>query len=162
MAGFYEDMVAIYQLCGGSSNLQASSLTTVINELSRETEGVLVEHLYKSLKGRKYLIVLDDVWKTQAWDDVKLLFPDDHNGSRIILTTRLVDVAVYANPSALFHQMQFLNKDASWNLLRQEVFAEECCSSELEEVGVFIARSCRGLPLSILVFAGLLSMAHRT
>ncbi|KAI3455516.1 hypothetical protein Pfo_012179 [Paulownia fortunei] len=139
-----------------------SSVTTITEKLSREMEDGLAECLYKCLKGRKYLIVLDDIWSTQAWDDVKMLFPDDHNGSRIILTTRLVDVAVYANSFGHFHQIQFLNEEQSWNLLREKVFAKECCPPELEEIGKLIAKNCQGLPLSIVVVAGLLSKVNRT
>ncbi|KAL1538282.1 putative late blight resistance protein R1B-16 [Salvia divinorum] len=118
------------------------------------------ELVYKSLKGRRYLIVLDDMWSTEAWDEVKMVFPNDHNGSRIIITTRLADVAAYANSGAYFHQMKFLNDEQSWDLLRGKVF-EEDCPSELESVGKWIASNCRGLPLSIIVVAGLLKMDMR-
>ncbi|CAA2995401.1 late blight resistance homolog R1A-3 isoform X1 [Olea europaea subsp. europaea] len=50
----------------------------------------LKEYLYKSLKGRRYLAVLDDVWTTEDWDSLSRIFPDDGIGSRIILTTRLL------------------------------------------------------------------------
>ncbi|KAL7140218.1 hypothetical protein ABFS83_09G107200 [Erythranthe nasuta] len=142
-----------------------SSISTNTDKLSRETEDREMELavcLYKSLKGRKFLIVLDDIWSTEAWDDIKMLFPDDRNGSRIVLTTRLVDVAVYANSFGPFHNIQFLNEDQSWNLLREKVFAEEICPPELEEIGKLIARNCRGLPLSIVVVAGILSRVNKT
>lgn len=41
----------------------------------------------------RYLIVLDDIWSTEILNDFKPIFLDDNNGSRIILTTRLMDVA---------------------------------------------------------------------
>lgn len=53
------------------------------------TEEDLADRLHKSLKGKTYLIVMDDIWDTKVWDEVKRIFPDDHNGSRIVLTTRL-------------------------------------------------------------------------
>ncbi|KAL0298518.1 UNVERIFIED_CONTAM: Disease resistance protein RPP13 [Sesamum radiatum] len=57
----------------------------------------MAEQVYKSLKGRRYLVVLDDMWSTKAWDDVRRILPDDSNGSRIIITTRLQDVPAYAD-----------------------------------------------------------------
>ncbi|KAL8544405.1 hypothetical protein ACS0TY_004811 [Phlomoides rotata] len=42
-------------------------------------------------ESRRYLIVLDDIWSTKIWNDVRNIFPDDNNGSRIMLTTRLSD-----------------------------------------------------------------------
>ncbi|KAL8466058.1 hypothetical protein ACS0TY_035252 [Phlomoides rotata] len=137
------------------------SMTRMSENLSRRM-GELADCLYKSLKGRTYLVVLDDIWSTEVWDEVKMLFPDDHNGSRIILTTRLADVAAYVNCSGPSHQRQFLNDEQSWNLLREKVFGQECCPLELEETGKLIARNCRGLPLSVILVAGLLSKISRT
>ncbi|KAL0402620.1 UNVERIFIED_CONTAM: putative late blight resistance proteinR1A-4 [Sesamum latifolium] len=95
-------------------------------------------------------------------DDVRRIFPDDNNGSRIILTTRLQDVAAYADPSSPFHEMHFMDMDQSWNLLRQKVFKQETCPPELENTGKMIAGSCKGLPLAIIVIAGLLSTVSQT
>ncbi|KAL8464482.1 hypothetical protein ACS0TY_034128 [Phlomoides rotata] len=37
------------------------------------TENELGEALYKYLYGRRYLIVMDDMWSIEAWDKVKRL-----------------------------------------------------------------------------------------
>ncbi|KAL0322263.1 UNVERIFIED_CONTAM: Disease resistance protein RPP13 [Sesamum calycinum] len=122
------------------------------------------ERVYKTLKGRKYVIVMDDVWSTKAWDAVKRMFPDDKNGSRIILTTRLLDVATYVCSSSYGppHEMPFLDETQSWNLLKTKVFKQEDCPTKLERIGQIIARSCRGLPLAIVVVAGLLAVVSKT
>ncbi|KAM3217779.1 hypothetical protein P3L10_027222 [Capsicum annuum] len=57
----------------------------------RKSTEELAEQVYRSLKGRRYLIAMDDVWDTNAWDDMKRSFPDDKNGSRVILTSRLAN-----------------------------------------------------------------------
>ncbi|KAK4487688.1 hypothetical protein RD792_005651, partial [Penstemon davidsonii] len=136
------------------------SMNPITEKLSQEMEEeVIAEYVYKRLKGMRYLIVLDDMWSTQAWDDLKWVFSDDDNGSRIVLTTRLFDLAVYTN--SFGHQMGFLNEDQSWKLLNEKVFEEEYCPLYLEEIGKLIAKNCQGLPLAIVVVAGLLSMAKR-
>ncbi|KAL2492436.1 Disease resistance RPP8-like protein 3 [Abeliophyllum distichum] len=122
----------------------------------------LDEKIYKCLKGKRYLIVLDDMWDTKAWDEVQWLFPDDSNGSRIILTTRLADVAVYAGSSGAIHHLSCLSPEKSWNLMQQTVFGEECCPCELEEIGKEIAKNCKGLPLALVVIGGLLYKGKRT
>ncbi|KAL0344284.1 UNVERIFIED_CONTAM: Disease resistance protein RPP13 [Sesamum angustifolium] len=71
------------------SNLLVSIEPSDENERNQSLE----EKVYKGLKGMRYLIVLDDMWSTKAWDEVKMILPDDDNGSRIIMTTRLLDVA---------------------------------------------------------------------
>lgn len=127
-----------------------------VEELDAEIKLMLEENVYKNLRGKRYLIVLDDVWSRTDWDGFKTMFPDDGNGSRILLTTRLSDVASYANPLSLLHEMQLMDDDESWNLLRQKVFKQDPCPNELWNVGKIIARSCKGLPLAIVVISGIL------
>ncbi|KAL2248845.1 UNVERIFIED_CONTAM: putative late blight resistance protein R1A-4 [Sesamum indicum] len=98
----------------------------------------LAEYLYKSLKGSSYLIVLDDMWDIEIWNEIKVLFPDDGNGSRIILTSRISDVALYASSNSPPYNMRFQNNNESWNLLKEKVFQDENCPTELEGVGIKI------------------------
>ncbi|KAL3812764.1 hypothetical protein ACJIZ3_014032 [Penstemon smallii] len=130
-------------------------------ELGQESIDKLEVKLHKSLKGRKYLIVMDDIWDTKAWDDVRRFFPDDNNGSRIILTTRLLGVATYAE-SSYIHHMRALSLSGSWNLLSQKVFGETRCPPRLEEFGKEIVNNCHGHPLAIVVVGGLLSTIEKT
>ncbi|KAL2553125.1 putative late blight resistance protein-like protein R1A-6 [Forsythia ovata] len=120
----------------------------------------LKEKLYQKLQCNRYLIVMDDVWEANSLEEVRRLFPDKNNGSRIILTTRLSSVAVYADSSS--HRMSFLSSEQSLKLLNQEVFGEECCPSELEEIGITIAKNCKGLPLALVVIGGLLNKSETT
>lgn len=132
------------------------------DKLVEKTEDQLAESLYRKLKDRRYLIVIDDIWSTKVWDDVTRCFPDDDNGSRIILTSRLKDVAAYANPDSPLHEMGVLSLDDSWKLLSIKVFGvNDLCPSELEDIGKQIAERCGGLPLAILVVAGHLSKISR-
>ncbi|KZV55039.1 hypothetical protein F511_10161 [Dorcoceras hygrometricum] len=110
---------------------------------------------------KRYLIVLDDMWHGEVWNRIRRAFPDDRIGSRVIVTTRLSDVAAAVDSSSTLHQMQFLNEDQSWTLLREKVYGQEPCVHELEEVGKIIARNCKGLPLTLVVIAGLLK-ANKT
>ncbi|KAL8538761.1 hypothetical protein ACS0TY_000680 [Phlomoides rotata] len=122
------------------------------NGLSEDELGV---KLYQHLCGRRFLIVMDDMWSIDAYDKVKSFFPNNNNGSRIMITTRLSDLAFKLSDSHDL-QMQFLDMDKSWDLLCEIVFGKLDCPSELEEIGKEIARNCRGLPLSITVIGGLL------
>ncbi|KAL8557535.1 hypothetical protein ACS0TY_004829 [Phlomoides rotata] len=107
---------------------------------------------------------MDGILSTDAWDDVRNIFPDDKNGSRIMLTTRLSDVATYASSSSPLHQMKFMDGSHSWNLLKLKVFrnSQELEFPELEDMGKAIARGCRGLPLAVVLVAGILSTVDKT
>ncbi|XP_060169613.1 putative late blight resistance protein homolog R1B-17 [Lycium barbarum] len=131
-----------------------------MDELGNEE---LAEQLYKSLKGRRYLIVMDDIWDTKTWNDVRRYFPNDNNGSRIMVTSRIMEVADFISPYNRPHQMRFLTADESWTLLQEKVLGLESCSDyEMERIGMQIAQKCKGLPLAIVMAAGILSKVSAT
>ncbi|PHU08049.1 hypothetical protein BC332_24538 [Capsicum chinense] len=53
-------------------------------------------------------------------------------------------------------QMDFMDQDESWNLFKGSAFSSEALPYEFETVGKQIADECHGLPLTIVVVAGLL------
>ncbi|KAL2515499.1 putative late blight resistance protein-like protein R1A-10 [Forsythia ovata] len=56
-----------------------NSMKVLTDRTGGENDEELAELLYKRLKGWRYLIVMDDVWESKAWDCVKRSFPDDRN-----------------------------------------------------------------------------------
>ncbi|CAL5430485.1 unnamed protein product [Camellia sinensis] len=139
-----------------------SSLDKLTDESSRWSGERLAEELRGHLQTGRYLIVMDDVWTKEAWDDLKMAFPKNNNGSRILLTSRNNEVAVHANPDSHHHPLRFLTVDEGWELLKKKVFRKERCPSELEDLGKKIAEECGGLPLAIVVIAGLLIKKEKT
>ncbi|KAL8042783.1 hypothetical protein ABFX02_09G075500 [Erythranthe guttata] len=130
--------------------------------LSGKSEGELGERVHKSLYGRRYLIVLDDIWSVDVWDEVQLFFPDNGQGSRVMITTRLSNIVLQLIGSHGL-VMDLLDDDKSWDLLCGSIFGkEEDCPVELEEIGKKIAKNCKGLPLSIVVIGGLLAKSNPT
>ncbi|PHU13385.1 hypothetical protein BC332_14590 [Capsicum chinense] len=77
--------------------------------------------------------------------------------SRILLTTRNNKVSCYAGTENLSMQMNFMDQDESWNLFKSASFSNEALSSEFETIGKEIADECHGLPITIVVVAGLLN-----
>ncbi|KAI3463676.1 hypothetical protein Pfo_020339 [Paulownia fortunei] len=130
-------------------------------KLSKNSDDELGLLVHKELFDRKYLIVLDDMWNIQAWDVVKRFLPGNDNGSRILVTTRLSNLKVHFGFCSS-HRIDFLDKEKSWDLLREKVFGKEGCPVELEEIGKNIAERCEGLPLALVVIGGLLAKSKRT
>ncbi|KAM3321337.1 hypothetical protein P3S67_008539 [Capsicum chacoense] len=52
--------------------------------------------------------------------------------------------------------MSFMDQDESWRLFKSVALASEALPSEFETTGQQIAEKCQGLPLTIVVAAGLL------
>ncbi|XP_047261241.1 putative late blight resistance protein homolog R1B-17, partial [Capsicum annuum] len=154
-----------FDVCAWATISQQHNVKEILLSLLRSTksdsfdmndEAELANMLQKSLKGKRYLIVLDDMWKTEAWDAVRLCFPSENKGSGILLTTRNIEVARDAGTENLSLQMDLMGPDESWNLFKSVAFANEALPSEFETIGKQIAEKCHGLPLTIAVVAGLL------
>ncbi|KAF8410909.1 hypothetical protein HHK36_003446 [Tetracentron sinense] len=101
---------------------------------------------------------MDDIWKLQVWDDLKAVFPDGMNGSRVLFTTRIKDVALHADPRSPLHELHFLSDSDSWELFSKRAFPmdndEIACIPELENLGRQIVARCGGLSLAIVILGG--------
>ncbi|KAJ0524319.1 putative P-loop containing nucleoside triphosphate hydrolase, leucine-rich repeat domain superfamily [Helianthus annuus] len=126
-------------------------------DLEQSSESRLCELVHKHLMGKKYLIVIDDIWHVETWDALKLFFPHYNTGSRILLTSRLTEVAMHANSNGYIHHLGCLNKQKSWELLCQKVFHGNECPEWSMKHGMRMVESCKGLPLAVVVIAGVLA-----
>ena len=139
-------------------NKKGKKGTGDISSLSEEEMKKLVR---ECLERERYLVVVDDLWKRKDWDEVQDAFPDNNRGSRILITSRLKEVAFHTAHDVP-HYLQFLNEEESWELFRRKVFRGEDYPSDLEPLGKQMVKSCRGLPLSIIVLAGLLANKEKS
>ncbi|KAL2489793.1 Disease resistance protein RPM1 [Forsythia ovata] len=129
--------------------------------LSTTNYKLLVETLVNFLQGKKYMIVLDDVWTSSLWRQVSVALPDNGNGSRVIITTQKEDIASYpyAVGSHVLHS-QPLSKSNAWNLFCKKAFCNEpgrSCPPDLEDIARTMVEKCDGLPLAILALGGLMA-----
>lgn len=138
------------------------SLGLITDEMYKMNDEKLAGELFSHLRSKRYLVVIDDVWTMEAWDDLQMAFPKTASGSRILLTTRNTEVALHANPEGLPHHLRFLTHEESWELLSKKVFRKGSCPLELEDIGLQIAKKCYGLPLAIVVVSGLLLKKEKT
>ncbi|KAM3327616.1 hypothetical protein P3S68_033863 [Capsicum galapagoense] len=99
-----------FDVCAWATVSQQHNVKEILLSLLRSTkagtidmndEAELANMLQKSLKGKRYLIVLDDMWKSKAWGAVRLRFLSENKGSGILLTTRNTEVAHYASTENL-------------------------------------------------------------
>ncbi|CAI9108256.1 OLC1v1007819C1 [Oldenlandia corymbosa var. corymbosa] len=117
----------------------------------------LVEKVWRHLKGRRYLIFLDDVWEAEAWSNLKEAFPDDQMGSRIMVTSRRHDVVPNEEP----HILRPFTEEEGMELLQRKLFGGSCWPPELVDIGTKIVQICKGLPLTILIVGGILANTSR-
>ncbi|XP_015076027.1 putative late blight resistance protein homolog R1A-3 [Solanum pennellii] len=121
----------------------------------------VADKLRKRLCGKRYLIVLDDMWDTDTLDELMRPFPEFHKGSRVILTSRKKEVALHGKCHSDPLYLRLLRSEESWELLEKRVFGEEGCPDELKDVGEKIARRCGGLPLVVDLIGGVISKKEK-
>lgn len=120
--------------------------------------------LKEKLAGKKFLIVLDDVWTEDydAWNSLLRPLHDGTRGSKILVTTRSKKVACMVQTFQGYSLEQLSDEDC-WS-----VFANHACLSpeqstektDLQKTGREIVRKCKGLPLAAKSLGGLLRSTH--
>jgi hypothetical protein len=119
----------------------------------------LVRYLGNVIDGKKYLLVLDDVWNEdhEKWSRLKEVLMGGARGSRILVTTRNEIVARIAG-TVQSYSLSGLDKDASWSLFKQMAFekGKESENSSIIALGREILEKCLGVPLAIRTIGSLL------
>jgi Leucine-rich repeat (LRR) protein len=120
----------------------------------------LVVKLKKEIDGKKYLLVLDDVWNDdhEKWSELKKVLMGGASGSRILVTTRSEKVARISGTVEPYF-LKGLDEDDSWSLLKQLAFKkgqEPEETSSIAAVGREILKKCSGVPLAIRTIGSLL------
>lgn len=120
----------------------------------------LINELKSSLSTRRYLIILDDVWKDDLWNRLKDALPDVKNGSRILMTSRSIDIAKSADPKMPPYELFFLDAQKSRDLLIKKALCykepDKECPCDLLEIANKLSNKCKGLPLALIVLGGIL------
>ncbi|CAI9089204.1 OLC1v1023726C1 [Oldenlandia corymbosa var. corymbosa] len=112
------------------------------------TEGDLVQELWRSLKQRRNCTRMEELLK--FWAKMKI------KASRIVLTSRQYDAAPEALLDEKPHFLRPLTGNESFQLFRCKLFPGKDWPASLYEVGKQLVEICRGLPLTIVVMAGIL------
>ncbi|KAL6139555.1 hypothetical protein ACLB2K_057859 [Fragaria x ananassa] len=120
--------------------------------------------LQDTLRGRKFLLVLDDVWDTgsigvtpEKWLGLKSLLCVGADGSRILVTTRHESVALLVNPLYM-HSLKGLPHKDCMSLFIKRAFkkGEEQRYPHLIGIGEDIVNKCGGVPLAVATLGSML------
>nr|XP_028955167.1 putative disease resistance RPP13-like protein 1 isoform X1 [Malus domestica]XP_028955168.1 putative disease resistance RPP13-like protein 1 isoform X1 [Malus domestica]XP_028955169.1 putative disease resistance RPP13-like protein 1 isoform X1 [Malus domestica]XP_028955170.1 putative disease resistance RPP13-like protein 1 isoform X1 [Malus domestica]XP_028955171.1 putative disease resistance RPP13-like protein 1 isoform X1 [Malus domestica]XP_028955172.1 putative disease resistance RPP13-l len=117
--------------------------------------------LREQLSGKRFLLVLDDLWNENYddWERLRILFTYGAKGSKVIVTTRSRRVAAIVHNTIPIHDLKELSDEDCWSLLEKHAFRNENPGAhpDLVEIGKQIACKCNGLPLAAKTLGGLLS-----
>nr|AGF69194.1 disease resistance protein At3g14460-like protein 1 [Vitis labrusca] len=145
---------------------------TVLNSVSTSQSNTdsldfhqIQDKLGDELKGKKFLLVLDDMWndKYDDWRCLQSPFLSGSRGSKIIVTTRSKNVANIMEGDKNLHELQNLSDDKCWSVFKKHAFGNSSIDehSNLALIGKEIVKKCGGLPLAATALGGLLRHEHR-
>ncbi|KAL6654403.1 hypothetical protein ACP70R_007868 [Stipagrostis hirtigluma subsp. patula] len=114
---------------------------------------LLINEVQEFLGNKGYFIVIDDIWEKQSWDIIKTALVDNNSKSRIIITTRNLEVA-----TGDVYKLQPLLHDDSKRLFYTRIFGGEgkCPDDQLDKESNKILKKCSGIPLAIITMASFL------
>ncbi|KAJ0866101.1 putative transcription factor B3-Domain family [Helianthus annuus] len=145
----------VYQQKDLLLGILSSFMDDLTDDFYEMSEHQLGEKLYRKLKGRKYLVVLDDIWDCRVWNDIQMYLPDDKTGSRVLFTSRDIDVSLQIKSARPAHVLRLRTEVESWAIFEKKVFRMGICPGGLEIYGRMINGKCEGFTLAIVIAAGL-------
>jgi len=137
----------------------------ILEGITRSTDdsrdlNMVQERLKEKLSGRRFLLVLDDVWNERCdeWECLQTPFNYGAHGSKIVVTTRSMKVASSTMRSTKIHQLERLKEEHCWLLFSKHAFQDENpqLNPELRDIGKKIVGKCTGLPLALKTVGSLL------
>eukprot|EP00261_Vitis_vinifera_P036387 XP_019077630.1 PREDICTED: putative disease resistance protein RGA4 [Vitis vinifera] len=140
----------------------------IVEILQRESPNLhsleaLQQKIQTCIAGKKFLLVLDDVWTEnhQLWEQLNSTLSCGGVGSRILVTTRKESV-VEMMRTTYMHSLGKLSEDKSRALFYQIAFYGKNREKmeDFQEIGEKIADKCKGLPLAIKTLGNLMRSKH--
>ncbi|KAL9237517.1 hypothetical protein vseg_012054 [Gypsophila vaccaria] len=155
---------------------QEWSTQHILSEILRKVDGLrqtttllsveeLVDKIRCILEKKSYLVVLDDVWRKEALEEILPALPQGgraNKGSKIIITTRnreIINFQVTHQDHVYIHEPQPLTEESSWELFSKIALSHRKNYNEesFKNLGEDMLRKCDGLPLAIIALAGILN-----
>ncbi|PNY07064.1 NBS-LRR resistance protein [Trifolium pratense] len=116
---------------------------------------VIQRKVQELLQGKRYLLVLDDVWNKneelefglsqEKWNQLKSVLSNGSKGSSCLVSTR-DEVVASIMGTCQAHHLSGLSENECWLLLKQYAFGDDIEEQvELVEIGKDIAKKCGGI-----------------
>ena len=123
----YQELSGKFEKRACVTILRPFSLDKLIEEIAMQI-GCEVKKMVRYLEGKKYLIVLDDLSSNTEWDTIIPQFPAMETSSRIIVTTRIKDIANHcSNKHKNICELQRLGHRSARDLFMKKVWILTSC-----------------------------------
>ncbi|CAO2827700.1 unnamed protein product [Amaranthus hypochondriacus] len=113
--------------------------------------------IYQMLKGKQYILMLDDVWQRIDLLEVGIPLLDDQNHGKVIFTTRSEEICGLMQANWKI-KVTCLSWEKSWVLFKEKV-GEDALNShhDIPRLAELVAKECDGLPLALITIGRAMS-----
>ncbi|XP_027923741.1 putative disease resistance RPP13-like protein 1 isoform X2 [Vigna unguiculata] len=138
-----------------------STILEAITKSKDDSRNLEMAHarLKEKLSGKKFFLVLDDVWneRRDKWEAVQTPLNFGATGSKILVTTRSEKVATTMWSSKV-HRLMHLQEDHCWDVFAKHAFQDDHpqLNAEMKDIGIKIVKKCKGLPIALKAIGSLL------
>ncbi|XP_044346624.1 disease resistance protein RPM1-like [Triticum aestivum] len=136
----------------------ASQFSITVDIANIEVRG-LAKSIHNYLQGKRYILVLDDVWDERLWSEIRDIFPTSNCIGRVVMTSRKQTVLATRESAYAIH-LEPLQAHHSWVLFCKRAFwndDDKKCPLELQELAWKFIAKCQGFPIAIACIGRLLS-----
>ncbi|XP_068341515.1 disease resistance protein RGA2-like [Pyrus communis] len=143
------DEVKIAKSISGDEDSRSNELDHVLQSMSR------------SIEGKRFLIVLDDVWSndSEKWERLRApLIQSGAHGSRILVTTRKHEVVDMMRATSDMINLGELSEEYCLSIFNHMAFSDRGVdeSKAFEDISKKIVGKCKGLPLAAKALGSLM------
>jgi len=112
------------------------------------------QRLRQRIKTEKsILIILDNIWTILDLKEVGIPVGDEHNGCKLLMTSRNQEVLLQMDvPKDFTFKVELMSENESWSLF-QFMAGDVVKDSNLKDLPFQVARKCAGLPLRVVTIA---------
>ncbi|MBA0638385.1 hypothetical protein Godav_005256 [Gossypium davidsonii] len=106
--------------------------------------------IYGVLRSKRFVVLLDDLWKRVDLNQVGIPKPSQENGSKLIFTTRSLEVCGEMGAGKKI-KVECLESKKAWELFQDKVGHETLSSHpDIPNLAKQVAERCGGLPLALI------------
>ncbi|KAJ6928872.1 disease resistance protein [Populus alba x Populus x berolinensis] len=122
-------------------------------KLNAETDKGRAVQLYEGLKRvTGVLVILDDIWKELKLEDVGIPSGSDHEGCKILMTSRNKNVLSREMGANKYFKLEVLPESEAWDLFEKTV-GVTVKNPSVQPVAAEVAKRCAGLPILLAAVA---------
>ncbi|KAL5759027.1 hypothetical protein ACOSP7_021638 [Xanthoceras sorbifolium] len=127
----------------------ANALNQSLSDI--EDQKIRAGKLLSMLRGKRFVLILDDMWEAIQLKEVGIPEPTKENGCKLVITTRSLDVCHSMNCKTV--KVKPLSEKEALELFFEKAGLDISKVPTLKETAELVVKQCAGLPLAIVTVA---------